>query len=858
MMYILLLFSWITDGWIIKDGKLVPLFPVEGIEAESLPSSATFDSLTVKYWLNLMNNTTVVDNSGDLFMRKINSGSQFLDMMLGSTFYIDKYDNFSHARQDLTLGEYALRFWGGHQDSILYHFSNTGAFSITNLSNRDRMSLSLKDGICINGLALLNDTMLIFDDDRGDTAKLKFNSSITELFSNKEMHIWQAPNHIVQSGITLVDSGIYIGYSNAGFHTFSNFAVKNTEFVWSVGGIAIPIYAKLGTNGFEIRATHAHDTNRIYIDPDDFIKTDYALLDIGGGKFYLRDTANQDTLKIFAQDATTLLWKIISAQPISIESDTLIELLGFPLKINGNVFVFYEDSAYSGNLLPHTNAGYSIGNSDMRWFSMWTENYYGIESNSSDSFRIHIDNDTVVFWSTCPVRIDSLIGGGGNQGWTMGCGDTLIGISPDCADSFYLFDDGDTTRLISDNPIKIGESSFVVADSYNMSTKPLGIGGFPPTGLGWLEVLSEDTLKANAVYSLTSTVNPAINYNVFINNRSWFKSGIFVSVSDSISDTLSCIRISDMVNDGGVAIGLYASIPVIGAENPVWSIFVPSNKAPSHFGMVYIDSMQFTKIWGSCLTVTGNDVLCPWSIYVPPSPEGFPANISILYSDTIYIDNCKAETLRTDRLIMKNYKDSVIIDEILCDYKDSSLSFITSYPENDTFIINKRMVFIDTLVDTLIVGMGSVIYTYGATNDGDDRMGNNNRISQSVLLDTTGEWISHSLLSLQGDSVFIDSFKVVIIKKGSGGKGDSLKISLLKTVSAMWDSVIRDTFIDISELPMGVNMFGIHYDHMFKYSPKKVAINTYFWGDEGTAEYFYRGLIVYYKSYTFSELVKRQ
>jgi len=487
-------------------------------------------------------------------------------------------------------------------------------------------------------------------------------------------------------------------------------------------------------------------------------------------------------------------------------------------------------------------------------FDSLTVNYW---LRLSNRLRMYIDNDTVIFWSNCPVRIDSLIGGGGNQGWTMGCGDTLIGISPDCVDSFYLFDDGDTTRLVSDNPIKIGESSFVVADSYNMSTKPLSIGGFSPTGLGWLEVLSMDTLKANGIYSLTSMVNPAINYNVFVNNRSWFKSGIFVSVSDSINDTLSCIRISDMVNDGGVAIGLYASIPVIGVENPVWSIFVPSNSAPSHFGMVYTDSMQFTKIWGSCLTVTGNDVLCPWSIYVPPSPEGFPANISILYSDTIYVDKCKAETLQTDRLIMKNYEDSVIIDEIICDYKDSSFSFVTSYP-SDTFIINKRTVFVDTLIDTLVVGMSSIVYVHEATNGGEDRMSSNNRISQSVLLDTTGEWISHSLLSLQGDSVFIDSFKVIIIKKGSSGKEDSLKISLLKTVSAMWDSVIRDTFIDISELPMGVNMFGIHYGHMFKYSPKKVSINTYFWKDGGTAKYFYRGLIVYYKSYTFSELVKRQ
>jgi len=487
-------------------------------------------------------------------------------------------------------------------------------------------------------------------------------------------------------------------------------------------------------------------------------------------------------------------------------------------------------------------------------FDSLTVNYW---FNLSNRLRMYVDNDTIVFWSNCPVRIDSLIGVGGNQGWIIGCGDTLMGISPDCMDSFYLFDDGDTTRLISDNPIKIGESSFVVADSYNMSTKPLSIGEYPPSGEGWLEVFSEDTIKANALYNLASMANPAVNYNVFINSRSWFKSGVFVSVADSIDDTLSCIRVGYTRNDRGVAIGLYASVPVISIENPVWSIFVPSNSAPSHFGMVYTDSIQFTKIWGSCLTVTGNDVLCPWSIYVPPSPEGFPANISILYSDTIYVDKCRTETLRTDRLVMKGFVDSVIVDELFCNYKDSSLSLITSYPTNDTFIINKRMVFVDTLVDTLIVGMGSVIYTYEATNDGDDRMVSDNKISQAVLLDTTGEWISHSLLSLQGDSVFIDSFKVVIIKKGSSGGSDSLKISLLETVSATWDSVIRDTFINVGELFMGTNVLNIHYGHMFKCSPKKVSINTYVWKHEGTASYYYRGLIVYYESYTLSELTKR-
>ena len=463
-------------------------------------------------------------------------------------------------------------------------------------------------------------------------------------------------------------------------------------------------------------------------------------------------------------------------------------------------YVAEMDSGFFKYLYTDSFSSGSIVLSPMAIFDSLTVNYW---FNLSNHLKMYVDSDTVVFWSDYPIRIDSLIGGGGNQGWTMGCGDTLVGISSDCADSFYLFDDGDTTRLISDNPIKIGNSSFIITDSYNMSNQVMSVGIYPPSGLSWLEAYSEDTMKVNAILSLASATNPAINWNVWINDRVNGKSGIFVAVDDSITDTLSDIRLDTPVNLGGVAIGLYADIvPSGGGEEPsdirTWSIFVSSSSAPSFLGT--------------------------------------------LYGDTMYYSRACVDTIRTDRLTIASLGDSTVIEDVV--YIDSSLYIVTSSPVNDTFIINGKEVFVDTVIDTISVGICPCVYTYGTTNNGD-------KLFQEIQLDTTGSFVTHSLLPLQGDTIVIDSIKAIVSLHNSPASGDSLQVSLLKMANAFRETVLVDTIVGTSIWQAdGVN-FILLPCNSYKTTSKSVAVNVYYWSDNGlNAIYAYRGVVVYYKSYT--------
>lgn len=129
-------------------------------------------------------------------------------------------------------------------------------------------------------------------------------------------------------------------------------------------------------------------------------------------------------------------------------------------------------------------------------------------------------------------------------------GDTLLGMDASATDTFMVYDDGDTTRFVSDNPIKIGNSSLII----NTDGTVVATGDVEGSDINATNILKLGNIDINTSGTLSNVAYES-QENIFTENQTISGGDTLIFIDTTGND-------SSLIYDDG-------SNMVIDSENPV-------------------------------------------------------------------------------------------------------------------------------------------------------------------------------------------------------------------------------------------------------------------------------------------------
>jgi len=208
-------------------------------------------------------------------------------------------------------------------------------------------------------------------------------------------------------------------------------------------------------------------------------------------------------------------------------------------------------------------------------------------------------------------------------------------------------------------------------------------------------------------------------------------------------------------------------------------------------------------------------------------------------------DMIKMSYLKVTKFSVASYDT---LDKVYTD--KGRLFFVTS---GDTFFGYRKGYDIEpNLVETLSIGISALSYWYSASKVVWDSLPSQRRMFQAYKFNNPGDYVNIPLIPLGGDSIKVDSVLMMLYLEVSN-PGDTMMVSLMNISSAMWDSVVCDSIVDVSGTAGQMNYFKFNCGSAPVLPTKYTAFNIYCYDQAPSSQWFFRGIIVYFSRYTVRE-----